>query len=721
MAFRASALVAFLLLLLLLLGALAPTTAGAAVATPPAGAPGADTAVSGHGAHELGAPAQIFWSHPLRPTGAAPAHALPTGNALPSLSTPASGFNGSLCAISNLPAGQEVPMAALNFSIAVTPANLTSYGPMNFTWNTTVYGVGLPPFHTQLSLDSWIGNWTPSNYANGTHITTVQDSGSVVLNTTGMYAVLFEVFDSSCLSVGVVQFNLELLNSTLGATPITVATASSSGTAPTNVTYRVTGVPANYTLTTYNGLYVAFPGSATVSTVTYYLPGAYNVTICLVEPSGYIYSCVVTPNVIVGGPGPIALAVRVGTGSSSVPVQIWGNVTNTTLIPANSSLYLYAYDGNVGLTVEAMSGTGVALNESVGCGAAGYPTEENPGAMGTCEFSASFSVWNPGLAIYYGYIEQSFNVTAAGNLSQWVLTGTFTHGPSNFSSAPGSFSVNATVSGGDGNGTYWAWYTLFGDSSFLANASLLPNQCPNDLAWNGSLATTTFPLSHVGVYWGAVLVTDLHLHYAWFLFPIISVGLRLPSHYALSIWANETSSHPLSTNATPLAVTFSVTTSGGAGPYSVEWAFGDGTFGTSSSDAVVTHVYRTAGTYTPVVGVTDSQGVSVNETLPAVVVTNPTSTSPAGNSTPPPAHPTGVPVGRNNTPVPSHPRSPPTVTTASAPRAGLPWNQLVPAVAAGAGLIAIALLWRRRQLRVEGEALVLPSVPHRSVSPEPGP
>ena len=54
-----------------------------------------------------------------------------------------------------------------------------------------------------------------------------------------------------------------------------------------------------------------------------------------------------------------------------------------------------------------------------------------------------------------------------------------------------------------------------------------------------------------------------------------------------------------------LPVTFSSTTTGGTGPYTVSWSFGDGSTG---SGATVTHSYSTAQTYTVTESVKDSSG-----------------------------------------------------------------------------------------------------------------
>ncbi len=69
----------------------------------------------------------------------------------------------------------------------------------------------------------------------------------------------------------------------------------------------------------------------------------------------------------------------------------------------------------------------------------------------------------------------------------------------------------------------------------------------------------------------------------------------------------------------PLSVSFTSTVTGGLGPYTYAWTFGDG--GTSSS-ANPTYTYQSAGTYTVTLVVTDSQSNQKSATA-TVTVTSP--------------------------------------------------------------------------------------------------
>src|SRR5207302_558885 len=88
------------------------------------------------------------------------------------------------------------------------------------------------------------------------------------------------------------------------------------------------------------------------------------------------------------------------------------------------------------------------------------------------------------------------------------------------------------------------------------------------------------------------------------------VRLTVPHHPSARVSLQFLPVRPLTTSFTvsansvvDLPVTFSSTTTGGTGPYTVSWSFGDGSTG---SGATVTHSYSTAQTYTVTESVKDS-------------------------------------------------------------------------------------------------------------------
>jgi len=72
--------------------------------------------------------------------------------------------------------------------------------------------------------------------------------------------------------------------------------------------------------------------------------------------------------------------------------------------------------------------------------------------------------------------------------------------------------------------------------------------------------------------------------------------------------------------AAPLNASFSLTVSGGIGPYSVNWSFGDRLDG--SGEANVSHVYGLPGNYTATATVIDSAGDAASRSTPIAVLTS---------------------------------------------------------------------------------------------------
>lgn len=151
---------------------------------------------------------------------------------------------------------------------------------------------------------------------------------------------------------------------------------------------------------------------------------------------------------------------------------------------------------------------------------------------------------------------------------------------------PLSVSFQAEVSGGRSPYTlHWA----FGDGA------------------TSSSATPSHVFTSSGVYDVQLNVTD-----AFGTWSVSSLAVTAVDPLALApLAANVT------TGATPMAVRFNSTVTGGLAPYTYAWTFGDGA---TSAVADPTHAYASAGTYTARVNVTDAMGSWVASSLNVTAV-----------------------------------------------------------------------------------------------------
>jgi hypothetical protein len=75
-----------------------------------------------------------------------------------------------------------------------------------------------------------------------------------------------------------------------------------------------------------------------------------------------------------------------------------------------------------------------------------------------------------------------------------------------------------------------------------------------------------------------------------------------------------------SSGGVPFSVTFTLTISGGTAPYTIQWSFGDGGFGSEIAGAPVHHLYTLVGVFDPKVTVVDGSGAARSTELAPVVV-----------------------------------------------------------------------------------------------------
>jgi hypothetical protein len=595
----------------------------------------------------------------------------PSFGAGPSVGPRPTGSNATVVC-DPVPLGTPVLNGGVNFSVATTPANGSGPAPLDYAWSVSVGGGGLPPYFTSV----WI--WSPldpvaanlSGYLNSS----TNAVGNVTLTTPGLYDVLVMVTDSTCSQSSYVEMGLYVWDPGLGPAPVRVSANTTGGPAPAAVSYTLdtSDLPAGWSFE-WPMASLGYDTSSTVQNWTYYFPGSYDAQACFVEPHGIVAACGTSPTVTVGGSSPVAMSAAVGPGPGPVNVTFWANVTQPSALPAGTLLWLVANNGTASASSRTNS-SAVNLTESVLCA----PPVEFVPPSGTCTFTAWLSLIGPPGSPDRGALGDdsvSVQVNATGSPTSWFPTVTVTGGPGN-GSAPLNLSLNVSASGG--SGPYYVDWNVFGTVSPPEYGLYLPTVNGSLAGWNGSVARWVVPLNSSGVYWVVGELRDARNDSVAFTLPWVTVGVAL-APAALTVAAHE------GALATPLAgtgsVDFEVAVAGGMGPYTVLWAFGDGSYGTSQSGQVFAHLYARAGTFHPTVTVTDGAGRSTSIALPTVLV------APAPN---PPA-------------VRSQPPGPASTGPTAAP---LPVAALAAALVAVAGVLAFGVFLLRRAFRREGEALV---------------
>ena len=222
---------------------------------------------------------------------------------------------------------------------------------------------------------------------------------------------------------------------------------------------------------------------------------------------------------------------------------------------------------------------------------------------------------------------------------------------------PGPLNVTLNVSAGGGSPPYT-----------LTVCDQAAN-CPfSETDWTGVTQLFTPIYSSPGNFTVTAIVTDHDGNQ--------SVSTTLVTVQPASV-LNVSTAVSASAGSSPLTVSFRAILEGGVPPFSIQWVFGDGSFGTSFDRTTISHTYEGPGTYRPILSVSESGGRRVNQTLPTVTVA------------PGPARGGGL--------LPSIP----SIDEAS--------SEAVVAAATVVGLVVGYVgVWlpRRRRLRLEGESLV---------------
>lgn len=598
-------------------------------------------------------------------------HPIPAFSALgANRPTPSHGFvaaplprnNSSWCI--PVPNGTVIAETGVSFILNSTPANGSGAAPLNFSWNLTVLGGGLPPYRSVLMVlgASWSVNST-------------RGVGNLTITTPGTYTVDLFVEDSTCTQVGGALFSIMAWGA-IGPHPFNVTASANATTVPGTVTYTAN----NSTLPPGWWIDWSTPGlGAQGSQInhTYYLPGAYNASACFVEPNYNLYACATSPYVTVNGTPLLATGSSVPAGHDPGNVTFYANITNSSLLPANTSIYLYAWNGTSAVWAQT-NNSSLTINETAGCG---FPWTAVVPLSLNCTWMAIVSLLGPVNGPDHGFLGSTHilaKVRVNGTLANWFPTASFSSGPTN-GSAPLNFTVNLTANGGVA--PYRYYFDLFGRSSPTGNSTAFAPVAGYRLGWNGSQTQIALTLNSTGVYWFQVFAVDTANSFVTYAPALIYVGNV--SHYipgppltvSWAVWGGSSSPNGSS-------VKFMAKVTGGVAPYSIQWSFGDGTFGSSVSGAAITHRYARAGTFQPQLAVSDAQGVQILPYLQPLSVSFPGRPSVPGWSISGPLSPA------------AHPSAPAGISTF-----------LVSTVVAGL-LITLSGVLYRREIRRQGEALV---------------
>lgn len=176
----------------------------------------------------------------------------------------------------------------------------------------------------------------------------------------------------------------------------------------------------------------------------------------------------------------------------------------------------------------------------------------------------------------------------------------------------------------------------FGEScppvSATSSAQPASGSVPMDVAFTGSVVGGCAPYTYAWDFGDGQTSTEASPHHTYDKEGTYTAGLTVTDSKkhaatatAVAVTANcppldATASADTPTGDTPLEVHFTATSTGGCGPVTYAWDFGDGA---TSAEQNPSHTYAIAGSVTPSLTVTDGKGVSVKKAAPAVTTTTP--------------------------------------------------------------------------------------------------
>ncbi|MCI4331504.1 MAG: PKD domain-containing protein [Thermoplasmata archaeon] len=471
--------------------------------------------------------------------------------------------------------------------------------PLNVTAIPDLLG-GVPPY-----VEVWnFGDGSPS----------IQATGPV--HHTYTYAGVFEVSlqaqDSGGNSYGIGS-EIQAWGSA-GPDPINITANQSLGFVPLSVSYHasVTGAPAG---ATYSWLGAPLPkslGNGTTFNQTYRQPGTFYPYLMVYYPNGTIFAIGSSPEVEVNPLLNLSVAASSTTGVSPFNVTFWGNVTT---IPGANYSGPYQIDWNF-----------MDLPSN------GTPTNATTGAVVHHTFSAFFAelpvqaqvVAPSGVVLAAGYVEITIDWNGSGGLPFPVVS--LSVSPSN-GSAP--LQVNGSTYAFGGVSPYRLSVYALGPLTTTGYGPCVPVDQVS--SWNGSALAWSYVFNQSGNFLIFEQISDSSNTTG--LWSTVSAAVSVPTGAPAPPLSVQVS-HSVTNGSGNATATFSATVSGGVPPYSVQWRFGDGSFGSSRPGDTIDHLYGYVGSYTPTLTVTDSRGARVSSTLPTILVAATTTGVTPGQSGP---------------------------------------------------------------------------------------
>lgn len=355
-----------------------------------------------------------------------------------------------------------------------------------------------------------------------------------------------------------------------GALQAAATTSSGMGSAPFATTFDGSACGGSGT---YSYFWTFGDGETSTSqdaTVTYATAGIYTVSLEVNDTAGdHAWS-----NITVSVDPSLHVALSATSGVIPLSIVFWANVSGTS--SASSVIWQFG-DG------------------STGSGPGGSPVQHTYAAAGNYTAEATVSVQG---SSWVGHAYETVQAKANPKVPP-PLALAFDPTPTE-GVAPLGMNVSASATGGTAP---YAATLNFGDGT--------PDVV--DSGWAGSVVAFAHVYELPGEYTITITLTDASGATLTSTAGVLVLG-SIPFVASAQITSK-------TSGTAPFTGTFLAQVTEGLGPYTVNWTFGDGTYGSGVIGAPLTHTFTSAGTYTVVLTVTDADGRSAEATAGTITVT----------------------------------------------------------------------------------------------------